>query len=108
MTTLDPGDNYCTLINTFHVSPERADELADYLHQASEVMGALPGFVSANLHVSEDRTRVVNYVQWRTKEDFEAMCRNPDALPHRKKAAEIAESNEPILYTLRYSDGPLD
>ena len=105
MTTLDPKDDYVTLINTFHVKPERADELAELLHHASEVMSALPGFVSANLHVSEDKTRVVNYAQWRAKADLEAMYRNPEAQPHMKSAADLAESYDPVLYTLRFSDG---
>ena len=105
MTTLDPNDNYVTLINTFQVKPERADELAELLHHASEVMSNVPGFVSANLHVSEDKTRVVNYAQWRAKSDLEAMYRNPEAQPHMKSAADLAESYDPVLYTLRYSDG---
>ena len=105
MTTLDPEDDYVTLINTFHVKPERADELAKLLHHASEVMSALPGFVSANLHVSEDKTRVVNYAQWRAKADLEAMYRNPEAQPHMKSAADLAEFYDPVLYTLRFSDG---
>lgn len=105
MTTLDPTDNYVTLINTFEVKPERADELAELLHHASEVMSKLPGFVSANLHISEDKTRVVNYAQWRTKTDLEAMYRDPDAQPHMKSAAAMAKSYDPVLYTLRFSDG---
>ena len=104
MTTLDPNDNFVTLINTFQVKPERADELAELLHHASEVMSALPGFISANLHISEDKTRVVNYAQWRAKTDMEAMLRSPEAQPHLKSAAELAESYDPVLYTLRFSD----
>ena len=104
MTTLDPSNDYVTLINTFHVQPERADRLAELLHHASEVMSNVPGFISANLHVSEDKTRVVNYAQWRSKSDLEAMYRNPAAQPHLKSAAELAESYDPVLYTLRFSD----
>lgn len=106
MTTLDPADDYVTLINTFQVKPERADELAEFLHHASEAMSSLPGFVSANLHVSEDKTRVVNYAQWRSKADLEGMYRNPEAQPHLKQAAALAESFDPVLYTLRFSDEP--
>ena len=105
MTKLDPNDNYVTLINTFHVRPECADELAELLHHASEVMSNVPGFVSANLHVSEDKTRVVNYAQWRAKADLQAMYNNPEAQPHLKSAAALAESYDPVLYTLRFSDG---
>ena len=105
MATLDPSDNYVTLINTFQVKPENADELAELLHHASEVMSKLPGFVSANLHVSEDKTRVVNYAQWRAKADMGAMLRRPEAQPHLRSAADLAESYDPVLYTLRFSDG---
>ena len=102
MTTLDPGDDYFTMINTFEVEPENADKLADVLHEASGPISKLPGFVSANLHLSLDRKRVVNYVQWRTRADFEAMQNNPDVKPHMKEAADLAKSFEPVFYTLRY------
>lgn len=103
--TLDPADEHMVLINTFTVDPAKADELVQLLVEATEdVMKAMPGFVSANLHVSEDRTRVVNYAQWRSKADFEAMRRNPEAGPHMKAAAELAEGFEPVIYELRYSE----
>ena len=105
MTRLDPKDDYATLINTFEVDPDEADRLVAVLHRASDTMRTLPGFVSANLHVSTDRKRVVNYAQWRRREDFEAMLKNAEAQPHMKEAADIAKSYEPVLYTLRYADG---
>ena len=108
MTTLDPSDNYAILINTFQVTPENADKLVDILHEASATMRELDGFVSANLHVSTDKKRVVNYVQWRTYANFEAMRKNPAAQPHMKAAADIAESYDPTFYTLRYADGRSD
>ena len=36
-----------------------------------------PGFVSANIHVSTDGTRVVNYAQWESAEAFQAMLADP-------------------------------
>lgn len=104
MTTLDPKDNYATLINTFVVRPERVDEPVEMLHQASTVMRRLDDFVLANLHVSTDRTRVVNYAQWRTFENFKAMHANADARPHIQAAANLAESYDPVFYTLCYAD----
>lgn len=108
MTILDPNDNHAILINTFQVLPENADKLVDILHHASATMRELDGFVSANLHVSTDKKRVVNYVQWRTHANFEAMHKNPAAQPHMKAAAELAESYDPVFYTLRYADGGSD
>ena len=105
MTMLDPKAGYATLINTFRVDPGKADELVAVLHEALATMRTLDGFVSANLHLSADRTRVVNYVQWRSHADFEAMLQNPEAQPHMEEAADIADSYEPVFYTLRHADG---
>ncbi len=65
-------------------------------------MRDLPGFISANLHISLDRRRVTNYAQWRSREDFEAMQRDAEAQVHMREAAGIAESFDPVLYDLRY------
>ena len=67
-------------------------------------MNRMPGFVSANLHKSLDGTKVVNYAQWRSKEDFEAMLQNPEAATHMGEAARIAENFEPHLYEVSFVD----
>ncbi len=105
MATLDPESGYMVLINTFRVAPERADALLALLEQATaETMRHRPGYVSANLHVSDDRTRVVNYAQWRSRADFEAMLADDVARVHMREAAAIAESYDPVICDLRYSD----
>lgn len=102
MTSLSPADDILTLINTFTVAPERAEELLRLLSKATEeTMRHLPGFVSANLHVSDDRCHVANYAQWRSKADFQAMLSNPAAQKHMKEASDLAESHQPVTYKLR-------
>jgi len=81
----------------FTVEPEKADELVSVLVEATEkTMRHLPGFVSANIHRSLDSRKVVNYAQWESRQAFEAMRQNPDAIPHMQKAGELAWF-EPIL-----------
>jgi quinol monooxygenase YgiN len=105
MTTLDPKDGYAVLINTFRVAPERAEALMTLLERATEeIMRFQPGFVSANLHLSDDRTRIVNYAQWRSPADFEAMLQDPAARVHIIAAGKIATSFDPVIFALRYSD----
>jgi len=66
------------LINTFTVEPDRADDLLAILSRATEeATRHMPGFVSANLHVSRDKRHIANYAQWQS--DIEAMMANPDA-----------------------------
>ena len=87
-TTISPDQDVMTLVNVFTVEPERQQELVDLLVQATdEVMRQLPGFVSANIHRSDDGRHVVNYAQWATAADFEAMQRDPGsrmAIPERQ------------------------
>jgi antibiotic biosynthesis monooxygenase (ABM) superfamily enzyme len=98
-TTITVGAPIATLSNVFTVRPERQRELADLLATATEeVIQHLPGFVAANIHVSADGARVVNYAQWETAEALQAMPENPDAKEHIDRSAEVAESFDPRLY----------
>jgi heme-degrading monooxygenase HmoA len=101
MTTIQKHGPHATLINVFTVEPERAAELAALLDDATEkVMRHVPGFVSANIHVSTDGTRVVNYAQWETAEAFTAMQSDPTAREHMAGAAALASGFDPHLYTV--------
>lgn len=86
-----------TLINVFTVEPENQQKLVDLLVEATEkTMKSLPGFVSANIHKSADSVRVANYAQWRSREDFEAMLKTPEATAHMKPSKAlitVAESD---------------
>jgi quinol monooxygenase YgiN len=105
MARLDPKDGYAVLINTFRVTPERAEELMTLLEQATQqTMRFQLGYVSANLHLSIDRTRIVNYAQWRSRAHFEAMLRDPAARAHIAEIGKVATSFDPVIFELRYSD----
>ena len=84
--------------------PADQQRLLDLLLEATEsTMRHLPGYVSANLHRSLDGTHVVNYAQWRSTTDFQAMLRSPQAQAHMARAADLADV-EPHLYEVVYSD----
>ncbi|WP_375463310.1 antibiotic biosynthesis monooxygenase family protein [uncultured Methylobacterium sp.] len=102
MTKLDPSAGYLTLINTFDVEPDRAAELLAVLSKATEeTIRSVPGFISANLHVSRDGRHIANYAQWRSQADMDAMLADPAAQVHMREAAGIATSFNPIVYDLR-------
>jgi quinol monooxygenase YgiN len=101
MITIEQHSPYATLINVFTVEPDKAPELAALLTSATdEVMRHQPGFRSANIHVSTDGTRVVNYAQWDSAAEFDAMQANPAAREHMAKAAALASGFDPHLYTV--------
>lgn len=98
MTVIDPDSDVLTLVNVFEVGPDRCDELVELLVEATEqTMAGLDGFVSANIHRSDDGTKVVNYAQWASRGAFEAMLAHPGAQPHMDAAARIADGFTPML-----------
>jgi heme-degrading monooxygenase HmoA len=101
--TIDVKQPVVTLINTFTVPADRQEELVRVLVDATEdVIKHMPGFVSASIHRSLDGTHVANYAQWRSREDMEAMLRDPQAREHIGRAGELAEA-DPVLYTVAAS-----
>ena len=99
MTAITEHADHATLINVFTVQPDRARQLADLLTAATEeVMQYIDGFISANIHLSADGTRVVNYAQWRSAEAFHAMLQNSTAQQHMALCAELADGYDPHLY----------
>ena len=104
MTTISRDNPCITLVNVFTVAPERQQELLDLLEEATtSVMRYQPGYRSANLHRGLDGTHIVNYAQWRSRADFEAMLRDPIAQQHMQAALAIAQA-APVLYEVAFTD----
>jgi heme-degrading monooxygenase HmoA len=101
MATIQAHTPHVTLINVFTVAPERAAELAELLRAATEEkMQFVPGFISANIHVSTDGTRVVNYAQWQSAQAYQAVFEDPSVRAHMEGCAAVATSFEPRVYTV--------
>jgi len=87
-----------TLINVFAVEPANQQRLVDLLARATdEFVSRAPGFLSATLHRSLDGAKVTMSAQWRSREDYEAMRRDPGPLPFLQEALTIARF-EPGMY----------
>jgi len=97
MTTISKDNKFITLINIFTSNSQAAGTrgLAHPRYQDFDV--SYPRLHLRELHRSIDGTKVANYAQWRSVEDFQAMLKNPTALPHMQQAAALAKF-EPGLY----------
>lgn len=104
LTTLDPSAGYVTIINTYAVAPDRAEALLEMLVRATaETLRYVPGFVSANFHMNSDRTQVVNYAQWRSREALAAAGADPGVAARIREVGRVADSFTPVQYELRQS-----
>ena len=89
-----------TLINVFETKPEQQQELIDaWIRFVEEVRGE-PGMIGAALHRSTDGTRVVNYAQWRSVEDFERFVKKYREQMDARRL--LAERVDPHLYEVVY------
>jgi quinol monooxygenase YgiN len=103
-TKLIPNNGQLALINTYTVKPERAEELIEFLTRATqETLRCVPGFISANLHLSIDRTKLVNYAQWVDAEATAAARQDPKVADLMRQQLQIAESFNPLPFNLRSS-----
>jgi hypothetical protein len=76
MIRIRQGDGAVTLINVFACEPGTQQPLIDtWIGAAEDVLGKVPGLLSAALHRSKDGTRVVNYAQFRSSSDWDNLLR---------------------------------
>jgi quinol monooxygenase YgiN len=105
MATISNVSDILTLINVFTVEPDAQAKLVQLLVDATQqTMKGLPGFISASIHKSHDGRKVVNYAQWRSQADFDAMRQNPEAAAHMAAAGALAKP-EPMLCVVVESIG---
>ena len=76
MVTIVQGGDPVTLINVSSREPQNQQHLIDsWVRVTEERLGELPGIVLASRHRSKDGTRVVNYAQWKSSENWKNLYR---------------------------------
>ena len=99
MTEITQGFQGQTVITTFEMTPGTCADLLDELRAAYvEVIQLQPGFIAAGLHVNDAQTRIANYSQWTSREDFLAMLRTPEMRARNRKFAALCRGFEPVMY----------
>ncbi|WP_309628938.1 antibiotic biosynthesis monooxygenase [Brevundimonas sp.] len=74
MPTITTRDGLITQINVFDIVPGKQADLLILLTEAAEsCRDAVPGWVSASLHLSLDGARLVNYAQAEDKAAMKAV-----------------------------------
>ena len=73
-------NGYPTGINIINVAPKNSKQLVKSLSEyIKNFLQNQSGFVSANIHKSDDNSRVINYVQWDSFDGMASLFRNDTA-----------------------------
>jgi heme-degrading monooxygenase HmoA len=99
MPEISAGDDHVTQITTAEVEDgQHQDELLKLMTERARFMATQPGFISISLHRSVDGKRVVNYVQWASREQLVAAHRAPEFRSKWPEVGKAADDIEPLIY----------
>jgi len=100
MPEIASRDGIVTQITTVTVAPDKQDEALRAMRERAKFMSTQPGFVSISLHRSEDGAEIVNYVQWKSREQLEAAHHAPEFRDRWPEFGKLVREAEPKLYEL--------
>lgn len=89
-----------TQITMVSVTPNKQDEALRLMKERARFMAKQPGFVSISLHRSTDGGEILNYVQWKNREQLEAAHHSPEFRNKWPEFGKLVQEAEPKLYDL--------
>jgi len=99
MLTITNDSTIQTVITTFEVTPATCQDLFEELGAACrEVISKQPGYIASALHINDARTRIANYSQWRSRDDFHAMLRVEEMRARNRRINELCKNFAPVMY----------
>jgi heme-degrading monooxygenase HmoA len=87
-----------TQVATVKIDPKNEAKVIKLMIDRVRFMSTQPGFISISLHRSEDRTHILNYVQWETREKLLAAHRASGFRDSWVRLGEVIDVAEPRLY----------
>ena len=105
MPTIIPHSDHVTQITTAEVEDGQQDELLRLMTERARFMASQPGFISISLHRSVDGKKIVNYVQWASREQLIAAHQVPEFRDKWARVGSVADDIEAGLYEVAHVEG---
>ncbi len=87
-----------TQIKIVEPEPGRQAEALTLMSERARFMARQPGFIAIALHRSLDGRRIVNYIQWQTRELLQAAHKSPEFRKQWGHFDELTDEIDPHLY----------
>lgn len=100
MPNLRQGDGTVTQITVVEPEPGKQEEALSVMTERARFMATQPGFVSIQLHRSLDGRRIVNFIQWQSREQLEAAHHSPEFRKEWRRFDDVTGAIEPSLYEI--------
>jgi heme-degrading monooxygenase HmoA len=106
MPHIQAGAQPVTQITIVESEPDKQAEALSLMTERARFMARQPGFVSISLHRSVDGRRIVNYVQWQSRELLHSAHQAPEFRKEWRRFDQMAGEIDPQLYeVVRVMDG---
>jgi quinol monooxygenase YgiN len=98
MPQIETDQQPVTQITVVEPEPGKQDEALSLMHERARFMARQPGCRSITLHRSLDGKRIVNYIQWESRDLLMSAHRSPQFRQDWGRFDELAEGIDPHLY----------
>lgn len=105
MATIQEGVDLVTLIVIFHTTPETQGAQVETLRRVIDQHSQRDGFVSCSIHVSEDGTRVAEYIQWRSYAHLQVMLESEAGAAHVNDTSVFSEVHSYRISSVTHGPG---
>jgi heme-degrading monooxygenase HmoA len=87
-----------TQITIIEAEPEKQTEALSLMRKRAHFMQGQPGFISISLHRSLDGRRIVNYIQWQSRDLLRAAHQSPEFRKAWSQFESLTDDIDPHLY----------
>jgi heme-degrading monooxygenase HmoA len=87
-----------TQITIIEAEPGKQAEALSLMAERARFMQRQPGFISISLHRSLDGRRIVNYVQWESRDLLRAAHQSPEFRKAWSQFGSLTDDIDPHLY----------
>ena len=87
-----------TQITIIESEPGRQKEALSLMAERAQFMARQPGFISISLHRSLDGRRIVNYIQWQSREQLQSAHKSPGFRKEWNHFDRVTDEIDPHLY----------
>jgi heme-degrading monooxygenase HmoA len=85
-------------ITVVESEPEKQGEALSVMTERARFMARQPGFISISVHRSLDGRRVVNYIQWQSRDLLQAAHKSPEFRKEWSRFDKLTDDIDPHLY----------
>jgi len=98
MPSIDADSQSVTQITIIEAEEGRQGEALALMSERARFMAKQPGFISISLHRSLDGRRIVNYIQWQSRELLQSAHRAPEFRKGWERFDGLTDDIDPHLY----------